>query len=101
MFDSMDKRKMLRAEKRELREELVKKCEKVLRETKWKVRKGEKQREEFWIRKRVRQGYPLSPSLFTFLLAENGKGQEGDKRVDSKIREVFEEGTGDKENQKK
>lgn len=42
----------------------------MFRETKSRVRVGEKTGEEFWTARGVRQGCPLSPLLFSVLLAD-------------------------------
>lgn len=70
-FDSVDREKLIETmRKRGVREGLVRRCKEVLRETSNRVRIGEKEGEIFWIVKEVRQGCPLSPSLFILLLAD-------------------------------
>lgn len=49
---------------------MVVKCEEVLRETVNKVKVREKEGRSFWTGGGVRQECPLSPSLFTLLLAD-------------------------------
>jgi len=48
----------------------MKRCEDVLRETRYRVRVGEGLSEVFWTGKGVRQGCPLSPGLFNLLTAD-------------------------------
>jgi len=70
-FDSVDREilmKMMR--KKGIRESLAVRCEEVLEETVNKVRVGDKVGGSFWTEKGVRQGCPLSPCLFTLLLAD-------------------------------
>ena len=46
--------------------------EETYRETKCKVRVGNRETEEFWTRKGVKQGCPMSPTLFNIYIADIG-----------------------------
>lgn len=63
-FGTVD-RKILWKTKRErgIREELVRRCEDMLKETRNRVRIGEERSEQFWTGRGVKQGCPLSSSL--------------------------------------
>ena len=70
-FDSVDREVLVREmRKRGVREGLVERCGEVLKETVCRVRVGEEEGKEFWTTRGVRQGCPLSPSMFTLLLAD-------------------------------
>lgn len=69
-FDLVDREKLIEAMRRRKVREGIVRCMEILRKTSCKVRVGDRKEEEFWTVKRVRQGYPLSPSLFTLLLAD-------------------------------
>ena len=51
-----------------MREGFVERCEEVLKETICRVRVEEEEGKVFWTARGVRQGCPLSPSMFTLLL---------------------------------
>ncbi|XP_076301876.1 uncharacterized protein LOC143219998 [Lasioglossum baleicum] len=70
-FDTVD-REVLAGSMRKagVREGLVERCVEVLRETRSKVRVEKKEGKSFWTVKGVRQGCPLSPILFTMLIAD-------------------------------
>lgn len=53
-----------------MRKSLVKTCEEALKETINRVKVGEKESEKFWTIRGIRPGYPLSPCLFTLVLAD-------------------------------
>lgn len=66
-FDSVDRGLLTETiRRRGVREDLVKKYEGALRETVNRVKKDEK----FWTVREVRQRCPLSPCLFTLMLAD-------------------------------
>lgn len=85
-FDSVDRRVLVKTlEKRGVRGGLIRRIEKVIRETKCRTRAAEEVREEFWMARGVRQGCPLSPTLFNLLIAdmeeEMGKVKRGGVKI--------------------
>lgn len=70
-FDSVDRGLLTKTiRRRGVRKDLVKRCEEALRETVNRVQVGEKEGEKFWTVREVRQKCPLSPCLFTLMLAD-------------------------------
>lgn len=70
-FDSVNRGTLIKAIKeRGIREGLTERIEEVVRETKSRVRIGGKLSEEFWQSRGVRQGCPLSPTLFNILIVD-------------------------------
>lgn len=66
-LDTVDREVMIEAmRKNGIREGLVKRTEEMFRETKSRVREGEKIGEEFWTARGVRQGYPLAHCFLVF-----------------------------------
>lgn len=87
-FDSVDRGLLTETiRRRGVREDLVKKYEGALRETVNRVKEDEK----FWTVREVRQRCPLSPCLFTLMLADVdeklGKGEWG--RIRLKKRKIY------------
>ncbi|KAL6416732.1 hypothetical protein ACFW04_013190 [Cataglyphis niger] len=73
-FDSVDRRKLVEAmRERGVREELIRRSENIMRETRNRVRRGEDLGTGFWTGRGVRQGYPLSPHLFNLITADMEK----------------------------
>lgn len=69
-FDSVDRRELVRAMKeRGIKERLILMVEKILTESKSRIRVGKKVREEFWTTRGVRQECPLNPMLFNIMIA--------------------------------
>ena len=85
-FDTVDRKKLWEAmEKRGVREGLRERVKEIYRETTSRVKVGREIGEEFWTSKGLRQGCPLSPTLFNLLIAdveeELSKGNWGGVRV--------------------
>ena len=70
-FDNLDRETLWEVmERRGIDKELVKKIQEVYEETVCAVKVNEKVSKQFWTVKGVRQGCPLSPSLFAIYIAE-------------------------------
>lgn len=70
-FDSIDREKLMEALiERGVREGLRNRVEEVYRETRSRVRVGEKVGESFWTARGVRQGCPMSPYLFNLMVVD-------------------------------
>lgn len=70
-FDSVDREILVREmRKGGGREGIMVRCEDVLRETRNKVKTGERKGAQFWTNRGVRQGCPLSPGTFNLLTAD-------------------------------
>jgi len=88
-FDSVNRDSLVDAmRERGVRERLVRGVERILRETKCRVKVGGKEGNCFWMARGVRQGCPLSLLLFNILLAdleeEMGKVRWGGVKLDGK-----------------
>lgn len=82
-FDSVDRMKLVEAlARRGVDGKLVRRCKEVLRESSFRVKVGEEMGKEFLTRRGVKQGCPLSPSLFSLFIADleeelkKGDGEE-------------------------
>lgn len=70
-FDSVDRGELIRVmRERGVSEGLVERVEEILKETKSKIRVGGQLGGEFWTARGVRQGCPLSPTLFNLMIAD-------------------------------
>lgn len=81
-FDKLDRRPLWDAmKKRGINQTMIKRVEEIYRETRCKVRVGGETSHEFWVDKGVRQGCPLSPTLFNIYVADlkdtMRRGQDG------------------------
>lgn len=91
-FDKVDREILWKTmRERGIREELVRRCEDMLKETRNKVRIGEERSEQFWTRRGVKQGCPLSSSLFNLLMADpspppRSKAEDEEGRMEIRLR---------------
>ncbi|CAD6242993.1 GSCOCG00009629001-RA-CDS, partial [Cotesia congregata] len=70
-FDKLDRVELLKAmENIGLEEGLIEQVRRIYKETKCRVRVGGELSEGFWTKKGVRQGCPLSPTLFNIYVAD-------------------------------
>ncbi|XP_015596671.1 SH3 domain-binding glutamic acid-rich protein-like [Cephus cinctus] len=70
----MDRGKLWKAmRKRGIKEGLIERARETYKETRCRVRVGQEESEEFWTTKGVRQGCPLSPTLFNIYMADLGE----------------------------
>ncbi|KMQ91375.1 flagellar attachment zone protein 1-like protein [Lasius niger] len=70
-FDRVDRKKLWEAmEKRGVRRGLTERVKEIYESTKCAVRSQGRRSEWFWTEKGVRQGCPLSPLLFSILIAD-------------------------------
>ena len=88
-FDSVDRGKLIEAmRERGIRKGLVSRVERILKETRSRVKVGGEVGESFWTARGVRQGCPLSPLLFNILIAdieeEMGKVKWGGIKIGGK-----------------
>lgn len=88
-FDRLDRTELNRMmAKKGVDEHLRKRIMEVYKETKNCVRIGEDKTDIFWTEKRVRQGCPLSPTLFNLYLADLEEEMGKEKEEDNRKREV-------------
>lgn len=91
-FDTVDREILWKTmRERGIREELVRRCEDMLKETRKRVRIGEERSEQFWTGRGVKQGCPLSPSLFNLLMADpspppRSKAEDEEGRMEIRLR---------------
>jgi len=70
-FDSVDREVLVEAmRERGIKESLISRMEELLRDMKSRVKKGGEKGDYFWTAREVKQGCPLSPFLFSILLAD-------------------------------
>lgn len=73
-FDKVNRRKLEeRMEEIGIEEQLRKRIMETYKETKNRVKVGDKRTEEFWTRYGVRQGCPMSPTLFNIYISDMEK----------------------------
>lgn len=88
-FDRIDRKILWKAmEERGIEKEIIERVKEIYEETRCRVRIGEKLSTEFWVKRGVRQGCPLSPTLFNIYIADLEKkmreGQDGGLVVGNK-----------------
>lgn len=66
---------------------MVERCEEILRETVSRVRVGENEGERFWMGKEGKG--PLSPCLFTLLIADLTLEEEGLGEIKIRSRKIY------------
>lgn len=91
-FDTVDGEILWKTmRERGIREELVRRCEDMLKETRNRVRIGEERSEQFWTGRGVKQGCPLSSNLFNLLMADpspplRSKAEDEEGRMEIRLK---------------